>query len=186
MNNSGIPIITIDLVLDRLMIKDVLHGVLHMILFHRLFGNIKPTTYEVLDVTMPGVGDTEIEKLVDEKVEAFRRGVEGGSSKKGQILITLSERKSVKKWFSNFDEDTPWEKWSDSIINAEVKQPKTDKDRLTFNSALAATLANALQTAVNYTSSEKGRAVVPAITDANKISPFPYEIVVQIGNVQVT
>ncbi|KAF9032931.1 autophagy-related protein [Panaeolus papilionaceus] len=183
MNSSGIPIITIDLVLDRLTIKDVLHGVLHMILFHRLFGNIKPTTYEVLDVTMPGVGDAEIEKLVDEKVEAFRRGVEGGSSKKGQILITLSERKSVKKWFSNFDEDTPWEKW---IINAEVRQPKTDKDRSTFNSALAATLATALQTTVNYTSSEKGRAVVPAITDANKISPFPYEIMVQIGNVQVT
>ena len=32
--------------------RDVLHGVLHSILFHRLFGTIKPQTFEVLDVTM--------------------------------------------------------------------------------------------------------------------------------------
>ena len=65
--NAILPTITIDLVcciyynlygdshsqvLDRLAAKDVLHGVLHAILFHRLFGSIKPRTLEVLDVTM--------------------------------------------------------------------------------------------------------------------------------------
>lgn len=39
-------------VLDRLTTKDVLRGVLHSILFHRLFGTVKPQTFEVLDVTM--------------------------------------------------------------------------------------------------------------------------------------
>lgn len=68
MNNTVLPTIKIDLVrsiitavpsirsflqvLDRLTAKDVLHGVLHAILFHRLFGSIKPQTFEVLDVTM--------------------------------------------------------------------------------------------------------------------------------------
>jgi hypothetical protein len=64
------PVITIDLVqqfllsfrshsnqqlsqiLDRQTTKDVIRGVLHSILFHRLFGTVKPQTFEVLDVTM--------------------------------------------------------------------------------------------------------------------------------------
>ena len=65
------PIITIDLVcpsrgyvawllngllkaqvLDRHLTKDVLRAILHAILFHRLFGTVKPKTFEILDVTM--------------------------------------------------------------------------------------------------------------------------------------
>lgn len=64
---STYPTITIDLVscavldivpssqiqvLDRHTTKDVLRAVLHSILFHRLFGTVKPKTVEVLDVTM--------------------------------------------------------------------------------------------------------------------------------------
>lgn len=72
MNTAGTPgsthpTITIDLVsslvlesvpssqiqiLDRHTTKDVLRAVLHSILFHRLFGTVKPRTFEVLDVTM--------------------------------------------------------------------------------------------------------------------------------------
>lgn len=39
-------------VLDRHLTKDVLRAILHSILFHRLFGTVKPKTFEVLDVTM--------------------------------------------------------------------------------------------------------------------------------------
>jgi autophagy-related protein 101 len=39
-------------VLDRHTTKDVLCAILHSILFHRLFGTVKPRTVEVLDVTM--------------------------------------------------------------------------------------------------------------------------------------
>ncbi|KAL4260338.1 ATG101 family protein [Pleurotus pulmonarius] len=56
-------IITIDLILDRQTARDVLNGILHAILFHRLFGTVKPKTLEVLDVTMPGVSDPETEQL---------------------------------------------------------------------------------------------------------------------------
>ena len=71
MSSSVLPTITIDLVssphtyliysaisstelqvLDRSTTRDVLRGVLHAILFHRLFGTIKAQTFEVLDVTM--------------------------------------------------------------------------------------------------------------------------------------
>lgn len=66
------PIITIDLVrfhrkpnflrllngrlkaqvLDRHLTKDVLRAILHSILFHRLFGTVKPKTFEILDVIL--------------------------------------------------------------------------------------------------------------------------------------
>ena len=39
-------------VLDRLTTKDVLKALLHSILFHRLFGTIKPQTIDILGVTM--------------------------------------------------------------------------------------------------------------------------------------
>ncbi len=43
-------------VLDRLQTKEVLRAVLHSILFHRLFGTVKPKTFEVVDVTMVSYG----------------------------------------------------------------------------------------------------------------------------------
>ena len=39
-------------VLERHTAQEVLRAVLHSILFHRLFGIVKPQTFEVLDVTM--------------------------------------------------------------------------------------------------------------------------------------
>lgn len=39
-------------VLDRLTTKDALKALLHSILFHRLFGTIKPQTIDILGVTM--------------------------------------------------------------------------------------------------------------------------------------
>ncbi|KAF8963812.1 autophagy-related protein [Flammula alnicola] len=182
MNTAVLPTITIDLVLDRLTTKDVLHGVLHAILFHRLFGTIKPQTFEVLDVTMPGVSDPETERLVNEKVDAFWRGIEGGASKRGQIIVTIAEKKLKKNWFSIGEEEVPWEQW---VINAELRQPKTDRDRQTFQANLASTLTKTIHTIITYTSSERGRAVVPPITDATTISPFPFKVVVKVGNLEV-
>jgi hypothetical protein len=39
-------------VLDRQNTCEILRALLHAILFHRLFGTIKPQSFEVLDVTM--------------------------------------------------------------------------------------------------------------------------------------
>ncbi|KIM49842.1 hypothetical protein M413DRAFT_60193 [Hebeloma cylindrosporum] len=200
MNNSGLPTITIELILDRQTAKDVLKGMLHAIFFHRLFGPIKPQTFEVLDVTIPAVSDQETEQLVDEKVDAFWKGLEGGFSKRGQATCNYSGNKPKKNWFSIGEEEVPWEQW---VINAELRQPKTEKgelpitltralsnlfyysDREKARSALASTLTKAIHTMITHTSSEKGRAAVPPITDANTISPFPFKIIVKVDNVEV-
>ncbi|KDQ51157.1 hypothetical protein JAAARDRAFT_73804 [Jaapia argillacea MUCL 33604] len=182
--NGSHPIITIDLVLDRHSTKEVLHAILHSILFHRLFGTVKPQTFEVFDVTMPGVDDKDMEQLVDDKVDAFWKGIEGGSNKRGQIIITFSEKKPKKSWFQVYmgEEEVPWEQW---IVNAEIRQPKSERDRQAFNTNISTTLTKALQTMLTHTSSEKGRSAVPLITSNTGISPFPIKIVVKVDGVEV-
>ncbi|KAI0829101.1 DUF1649-domain-containing protein [Trametes gibbosa] len=182
MTTGAHPTITIDLVLDRLQTKDVLRAVLHSIFFHRLFGTISPRTFEVLDVTMPGVGDAGIAQLIEDKVGAFWRGVEGGANKRGQIVLTFSEKRPRKSWFlMGAEEEVPWEQW---IINAEIRQP-SDRERQKFNADLAATLTKSLQTLLAHASSEEGRATVPLITNATSISPFPIKMAVKVGGVEV-
>ncbi|KAI1786830.1 autophagy-related protein [Ganoderma leucocontextum] len=179
--NDGHPTITIDLVLDRLQTKEVLRAVLHSILFHRLFGTIRSRTFEVLDVTMPGVDDQEITQLVEEKVDAFWKGVEGDANKRGQILVTFSEKRQRRNWFLIGEEEVPWEQW---IINAEIRQP-SERERQKFNSDLASTLTKSLQTMLTHASSERGRSAVPLITNAQSISPFPIKITVKVGGVEL-
>uniref|UniRef100_A0A8H7Y4A8 Autophagy-related protein 101 n=2 Tax=Psilocybe cubensis TaxID=181762 RepID=A0A8H7Y4A8_PSICU len=169
-------------VVDRLTLKDALRGVLHSILFHRLLGTIKPQTFEVLDVTMPGVSDPQIEQLVYEKVDAFWKGIEGGPSKRGQMVVTMAEKKVKKTWFSTGEEEVPWEQW---VINAELRQPKNDRDRETFHANLASALTKAINTILTYTASDKGRAAVPPITDASSISPFPFKVTAKVGNLEI-
>ncbi|KAJ3732493.1 autophagy-related protein [Lentinula guzmanii] len=176
------PTITIDLTLDRHTIKDVLRAILDAILFHRLFGLVKPKTREVLGVTMPGVSDLDMEQLVEEKVDLFWKEIEGGMSKRGQIIVTFSEKRPKKSWFQVYvgEEDVPWEQW---VINAEMRQPR-DLDRPQFDTALSNTLTKAIHTMLTYTSSDRGRTAVPLMTNATGISPFPIKIAVKVGGVE--
>ncbi|KII87805.1 hypothetical protein PLICRDRAFT_54849 [Plicaturopsis crispa FD-325 SS-3] len=182
--NSTYPTVTIDVILDRHSAKDVLRAVLHSILFHRLFGTVKPQVFEVLDVDMPGVDDPEMEQLVNEKVNVFWKGIEGGANKRGQIIVTFSEKRPRKSWFQVYmaEEDVPWEQW---IINAEMRQPKSDRDRQIFNEALSSTLSKCLHTMLTHTSSERGRTAVPLITSTAGISPFPIKMTVKVGGVEL-
>ncbi|KAI6003573.1 hypothetical protein EDC04DRAFT_2871802 [Pisolithus marmoratus] len=179
----SIPTITIGVALDRRNAKEVLHAILHAILFHRLFGTVKPQTFEVLDVTVPGVADPEMEQLINDKVDVFWKAIENGTStnKRGQILVTFSEKRPKKSWFQVYvgEEDVPWEQW---IINGEMRQPKSDKD---FDIVLASTLSKTLHTILTYTSSEGGRTAVPLITNATGISPFPIKISIKMDGAEI-
>ncbi|PCH34367.1 DUF1649-domain-containing protein [Wolfiporia cocos MD-104 SS10] len=180
--NRSFPTITIDLVLNRNIAKDVMRAVLHSILFHRLFGTVKEQIFEILDVTMPGVDDPEIKRIVDEKVDAFWKGVEGGTTKHGQITVTLSEKRARKSWFSTGEEEVPWEQWN---VTAEIRQPISDRERQKFDLDLASALTKSLKLMLDYASSEQGRAAVPPITNAIGISPFPVKMTVKIGGVEI-
>ncbi len=61
--------------------------------------------------------------------------------------------------------------------------PPTERQQA--NAQLANTLTKSIRTMLTYTSSERGRSVVPPITVANGISPFPIKITVKVGGIEV-
>ncbi|KXN83417.1 hypothetical protein AN958_01466 [Leucoagaricus sp. SymC.cos] len=125
-----------------------------------------------------------MEQLVHDKVESFWRAIQIDMKRRGQIIVTFSEKRPKKSWYQLYmaDEEVPWEQW---IINVEFRQHNTEKDRLTFNNNLANTLSKTIQTMLVHTSSERGRAVVPPITQSSGISPFPFKIATHVGGVEV-
>ncbi|KAF8645058.1 hypothetical protein AX16_008116 [Volvariella volvacea WC 439] len=143
----------------------------------------------------PGVSDPEIEQVINEKVDAFWRALEGGTDKRGQIVIIFLEKKEQQKrsWiplsFLQDPPEIPWEQW---IIDAELRQPKNDAgadagvaDRQKFTSNLMSTLTKSLHTILTHTTSERGRSSVPLITEAGGVSPFPYKVAVKLNGVVV-
>ncbi|KLJ06646.1 hypothetical protein EMPG_17858, partial [Blastomyces silverae] len=40
-------------------------GILHTIFFHRYFPCIRPTSFDVLNLTLPAISDVELETLID-------------------------------------------------------------------------------------------------------------------------
>ncbi|KAJ7575033.1 hypothetical protein C8J56DRAFT_976905 [Mycena floridula] len=113
---------------------------MHCIPSHRLFGTVKPKTLlEVLNVTMPGVSDPDMEKLIASK---------GGPSKRGQITIIFSEKKPKKGgWFLFLgEEEALWEEW---VISIESRQPRV-RERQTFDAALNQTLPEAFTRSYAY------------------------------------
>jgi len=57
-------------------------------------------------------------------------------------------------------------------------------ERQQFNQNLAATLSKSLRTMLTHTSSEQGRCAVPPITNS-EVSPFPLNISVRVGGVEL-
>jgi len=170
--------ISIDLVVDEPTAREALRATLHAILFHRLFGVVKPKIIELLDVTLPAVADNEIEQRVDEKVELIWRSLESGVQKRGQVSLSFAEKRPKKNWFYVAEEEVPWEEW---VVNVEMRHPSTSNERVELHTALAQKLVATLRTILTHTSSERGRGIVPLISTAKGISPFPIQLVAKVA-----
>lgn len=60
-------------------------------------------------------------------------------------------------------------------------------DRQALNASLSKALTEALRKILTHTSSERGRLAVPLITNPfNGLSPFPINIRINVGGVEVT
>ncbi|KAL4062277.1 hypothetical protein V8B97DRAFT_2026879 [Scleroderma yunnanense] len=167
MSITSILTVTIDIVLDRRYVKEVLHASLYAILFHRPFGTVKPQTFEVLNVIVPGVSDPEMEQLVNDKVDTFWQGIENGTNKRGQ-------KRPKKSLYVG--EDVPWEQWCIFLLS-DLQPLIALTDRQDFDSTLASTLSKALHVMLTHTSSEMWTNC--------RISPFPIKISVKMDGVDI-
>lgn len=173
--------LTFDLVVDRETARQSLRAVLHGIFFHRLFGVIKPSSIECLDVTFPAVKDENTENLVNEIVDSFLRALQSVKQgrKEGQIEVFFTEKQQKKAtWFqSERTEEVPWETW---LINVTVEQPQSDHDRQYLQETLSSVLSKAVMTMITYSASDRGRIVVPPISTMEGVTPFPIHTTLRI------
>ncbi|RJE19914.1 hypothetical protein PHISCL_07740 [Aspergillus sclerotialis] len=123
---------------DTSSVRDVLKGVLNLIFFHRYFPSIRPTTIDVLDLTLPAINDVNLETLIDSRVSTLVRqhlsssagggglggvgvgpGGVGTGGVRGRIAVEFYEKRRRRSgiWFSGLagktgEEEVCWEIWT--------------------------------------------------------------------------
>lgn len=123
------------------MLTSVITGVLNLIFFHRYFPSIRPTTFDVLDFTLPAINDVDLETLIDSRVTSLVRqhlsspssandGSSGGASGvRGRIAVEFYEKKRRRPgmWFGGLagkgEEKVCWETWT---LDVTIATPRTE------------------------------------------------------------
>ncbi|KAI9040247.1 autophagy-related protein 101 [Aspergillus affinis] len=172
---------------DTTTVRDVLKGVLNLIFFHRYFPSIRPTTFDVLDFTLPAINDVDLETLIDSRISSLVRqhsssttsshdgGGNGGV--RGRIAVEFYEKKRRRSgiWFSGLagkgEEEVCWEVWN---LDVTIATPRTESERAKVRKAMENMLQKAALKILTVVNRDKDH--IPPITtsDAN---PFPYRIV---------
>lgn len=108
-------------------------GILHTIFFHRYFPSLRPSTIEVLDVTLPVVADPQLETLIDTRVGQLVRQLSSDDSShelRGQIAVQFFEKRRRKGgglgWFTGTgktEEEVCWEIW---CLDVTIATPRTE------------------------------------------------------------
>ncbi|KAK9359768.1 autophagy-related protein [Lipomyces starkeyi] len=179
-------LITIDIVLDRLLIRDVIKAILSSIFFHRLFGSIRPLSppREVLEITYPSVDDPALDALIDEKLTRLTAALDTSSQyianqpyagstqhqRKAQIVVNFFEKKTRKAWFSKSEEEVCWEEW---IINISSITPRNESEKIRVAKSAENQLQTIIMKVIDIVNDNKDHIPPIATTEAN---PFPYQI----------
>lgn len=163
-------------------VKDIVKGILHTIFFHRYFPSIRPSTTEVLDLTLPYINDVELETLIDTRVSTLIHQLSSSTNApnggpRAQIAVQFFEKRRRKSaWFGGLggnrgDEEICWEVWS---LDVTIATPKTEADRAKVRKAMENMLQKTAIKIVTIVNREKDH--IPPITTSDT-NPFPYQIV---------
>ncbi|KAF9583615.1 hypothetical protein BGW38_009030 [Lunasporangiospora selenospora] len=157
---------------ERSLLRDVLSAILHTILFHRVFANIRPRDIDILDLTIPIIDDPELDRLVEEKVVAFMRAVDSTPQNKGQIGLMFYEKRTKRAWFTSSSSDVCWEQWAITInVVTNSNEKEMQRSIKSTEKALSSLFLSILRT-VN-----ERKDHIPPITTSDG-NPFPYQIVI--------
>ena len=113
-------------------------GILHTIFFHRYFPPVRPSSLEVLDLTLPIVADPELETLIETRTGQLVRQLSSTSSlsggSRGELDVRFFEKRRRKAsglggWLTGTgktDDEVCWEVWRLKIT---LTTPKTETGR---------------------------------------------------------
>ncbi|KAL8741867.1 MAG: hypothetical protein Q9190_005574 [Brigantiaea leucoxantha] len=183
MENRKPPEYILEVLADPTCIRDIVRGILHTIFFHRYFPSLRPSSLEVLDLTLPFVADQELETLIDTRVGQLIRQLSSTSSPKGgtrgEVGVRFFEKKRRKSggiggWLTGTgksEEAICWEVWK---LNITLTTPRTEAERMTVMKAEAPALQKTAMHIVKIVNRDKDH--IPPIT-TSETNPFPYEII---------
>ncbi|KAJ5263495.1 hypothetical protein N7478_011100 [Penicillium angulare] len=175
---------------DTTTVRDVLKGVLNLIFFHRYFPSTRPTTFDVLDFTLPAINDADLETLIEARVSALVRQhlssaagtpdgkSTGGGGVRGRIAVEFYEKKRRRSglWFGGLagkaEEEVCWEIWT---LDVTIATPRTESERAKVRKAMGNMLQKAALKILSVVNKDKDH--IPPITTSDS-NPFPYRIVV--------
>jgi len=175
------PVFSLEVLADRVLLNDVLRGVLCTIFFHRFFTSFRPKTRDLFDLTLPAFDDHELDELIEARTAALIRSIEasalpggGGATKmRGQLAVQFYEKRQRKaSWFTKAEEKVCWEQW---LLNVTIISPRTEADRTRARRQIEDQLQTAILTIITTAGNKKDH--VPPIT-TNDTNPFPYSIIV--------
>ncbi|PYI22199.1 DUF1649-domain-containing protein [Aspergillus japonicus CBS 114.51] len=181
---------------DTTTVRDVLKGILNLIFFHRYFPSIRPTTFDVLDFTLPAINDVDLETLIDSRISSLVRqhsatsggtyeggsGSGGGSGSvgggvRGRIAVEFYEKRRRRSgiWFGGLagkgEEEVCWEVWN---LDVTIATPRTESERAKVRKAMENMLQKAALKILAVVNRDKDH--IPPITTSDS-NPFPYRIV---------
>ncbi|KAJ1994715.1 hypothetical protein H4R33_000138 [Dimargaris cristalligena] len=164
-SSPSIPTFILELSLEPRIIQDTVKAILHAIVFHRIFDNVRPREFTTLDIPCVAVDNPEVHEHIQEKAEAFSSMFQGDPSRsKGE------EKRPKKAWFGK-QEEPSWEKW---VIAITTRTANSEREFYQMKPSLEAQLLEAMYTVVRIANEYKEH--IPPIT-ANTPAPFPFQVV---------
>lgn len=147
---------------------------LHTILFTRALGKLKPVEYvsDVLDLSYARCGVTEMDKQVEEAIEAFTHSLHavGPDLSRGTIVLAFFEKRR-RYYFgvAKSTENVYWEQWSIPVV-------VNHRPRPTGDSEVAALEADRRQSATELAVKRTIRKVVSlAVSRTEHIPPINFQ-----------
>ncbi|KAJ1908585.1 hypothetical protein IWQ60_011640 [Tieghemiomyces parasiticus] len=151
-------------------VKDTVTAILHAIIFHRYFNNVKPQEQTALGITYIAVDSPEVHNQVEEKAQAFAAMFQGeGLREQVDLTLLFQEKRAKKAWFGKQD-DASWEKW---VISITPRAVQNEREYQHLKPGFEAQLLESLHTVIRITGEYKDH--IPPIT-SQSTNPFPFQV----------
>ncbi|CAO1604012.1 hypothetical protein XANCAGTX0491_007584 [Xanthoria calcicola] len=175
------PEYVLEILVDPVYVADIVRGILHTIFFHRYFPSMRPSSLDVLGLTLPVVADPELQTLIETRVGQLVRQLSSTSSpsggSRGELGVRFFEKRRRKGglggWLTSTarsEEEVCWEVWK---LKFTLTTPRTETERTALLRAEAPALQKTAMTIVKIVNRDKDH--IPPIT-TSEMNPFPYEI----------
>lgn len=147
---------------------DAAKAIISTVLFHRLFGSLKPSTGDAVGVTYPTPSSSLMYSLLNDKQREIESRTRDDNDKALHLSVHFYEKRVKKNaWFQK-THNVCWEAW-DIELTPRNSHSDTENKRL----STAKDLQRVLLEIVCFVDANKEH--IPAITTTDLI-PFPYEI----------